>query len=53
MSELVSIVYKPQNGRPAGEDYLRIPLDKNRLVAGYGIEGDGQRRPSHGVISTL
>ena len=42
MAEIVSIVYKPEEmEQPAGR-YLRVPLEKARLVAGYGIEGDAK-----------
>ncbi len=40
MSELVSIVYKPQDAPASPEGYTRIPLPQAQLVAGYGIEGD-------------
>ena len=41
MSEVYSIVYKPQHANHALPDrYARVPLDKARLVEGYGIEGD-------------
>lgn len=40
MSELVSIVYKPQDAAPSEEAYTRIPLQQAQLVAGHGIEGD-------------
>jgi MOSC domain-containing protein YiiM len=40
MAEIISIVYKPQAAeQPAGR-YLRLPLERARLVAGHGIEGD-------------
>jgi MOSC domain-containing protein YiiM len=40
MSELVSIVYKPQDATPNPEGYTRVPLQVTQLVAGHGIEGD-------------
>lgn len=42
MSELVSIVYKPQEAGPPAEGYTRVPLQQARLVAGHGIEGDAK-----------
>ena len=47
MSELVSIVYKPQGALPEGalpaaEGYTRLPLQQARLVVGVGIEGDAK-----------
>lgn len=40
MAVLVSIVYKPQDGPPPVNAYVRVPLMEARLVVGYGIEGD-------------
>lgn len=40
MSQLVSIVYKPEGAEPNAEGYTRIPLQAAQLVAGHGIEGD-------------
>lgn len=41
MSEIVSIVYKPQHADHALPDrYARVPLEKARLIEDYGIEGD-------------
>jgi MOSC domain-containing protein YiiM len=42
MSELVSIVYKPKDARPSGEDYARVPLQQALLVVGHGIDGDAK-----------
>lgn len=40
MSELVSIVYKPQDVPESSESYTRVPLQQARLVVGGGIDGD-------------
>jgi len=41
MSEIVSIVYKPESAqRDAPEHYTRVPLASATLVVGGGIEGD-------------
>lgn len=42
MSKVISIVYKPENGTPSGETYLRVPIEQVQLVADYGIEGDAK-----------
>ncbi len=42
MSELVSIVYKPQGAAPLEEGYTRIPLPQARLEVAQGIEGDAK-----------
>ncbi|HZO89805.1 MAG TPA: MOSC domain-containing protein [Chthonomonadaceae bacterium] len=42
MSELVSIVYKPQDVDEPVSGYTRVPLQEARLIEGYGIEGDGK-----------
>ncbi len=42
MSELMSIVYKPENAEPTEETYLRVPLKQAVLVVGYGIDGDAK-----------
>lgn len=40
MTQIASIVYKPE-GLPVPEnDFLRVDLDQAQLIAGYGIEGD-------------
>jgi len=40
MTQIASIVYKPE-GMPVPENqYLRVELDEAVLVAGHGIEGD-------------
>jgi MOSC domain-containing protein YiiM len=41
MPQVVSIVYKPANveQKPA-DHYARLPVERTRLVVGYGIEGD-------------
>lgn len=40
MSQIASIVYKPQGMEVPAHQFLRVELDEARLVAGYGIEGD-------------
>jgi MOSC domain-containing protein YiiM len=41
MSEIVSIVYKPENLPDQPSDhYTRVPLASTTLVENYGIEGD-------------
>lgn len=42
MASLASIVYKPKNAAPVGNAYLRAPIERARLTAGYGIDGDGK-----------
>jgi MOSC domain-containing protein YiiM len=42
MTQIASIVYKPQNQPDSADDYLRVDLDVATLVAGYGIEGDAK-----------
>lgn len=40
MTQIASIVYKPE-GQPEPEDaYLRVDLDEARLIEGYGLEVD-------------
>ncbi len=40
MTQIASIVYKPE-GQPVPEnDFLRVDLEQAWLIAGYGIEGD-------------
>lgn len=39
---LSSIVYKPMGESPVGDQYLRVPLQKTKLVVGHGIEGDAK-----------
>ena len=40
MSQLVSIVYKPEDAPRVEGAYTRIPLQETRLIAGHGIQGD-------------
>jgi MOSC domain-containing protein YiiM len=42
MTQIASIVYKPQNQPEPEDGYLRLDLDEAMLVAGYGIEGDAK-----------
>ena len=42
MSELVSIVYKPEDAEPTVGAYTRVPRKEAILRAGYGIEGDAK-----------
>ncbi len=44
MSQIVSIVYKPDNVPPTEEGYTRIPLPQTTLVVDRGIEGDAKGR---------
>jgi MOSC domain-containing protein YiiM len=40
MSELQSIVYKPEGAAPSPNGYIRVPLQEAQLVVGKGIQGD-------------
>ena len=42
MATIFSIVYKPsgEESTEGQEEYLRVPAEQVRLVAGHGIEGD-------------
>lgn len=40
MTQIASIVYKPEGMPEPEDDYLRIDLDEANLIVGYGIEGD-------------
>jgi xanthine dehydrogenase accessory factor len=40
MTQIASIVYKPEGMPEPEDDYLRIDLNEANLIAGYGIEGD-------------
>jgi molybdopterin adenylyltransferase len=40
MTQIASIVYKPEGMPEPQDDYLRIDLNEAKLIAGYGIEGD-------------
>ena len=40
MSQIVSIVYKPENALPTEEGYTRIPVQQTTLVVDGGIKGD-------------
>jgi MOSC domain-containing protein YiiM len=42
MSELISIVYKPENAAQNVEGYTRLPLNEAELIVGHGIEGDAK-----------
>lgn len=39
MSQIVSIVYKPEDSKPS-DHYTRVPLQSAALIENYGIEGD-------------
>jgi MOSC domain-containing protein YiiM len=42
MAQITSIVYQPvgMNYGENREDYIRLPLESARLIAGHGIDGD-------------
>src|SRR5262249_20190988 len=40
MTQIASIVYKPEGIPDTENEYLRMYLDEANLIAGYGIEGD-------------
>ncbi|HEX2906589.1 MAG TPA: MOSC domain-containing protein [Phototrophicaceae bacterium] len=40
MTQIASIVYKPEGVPEPGNAFLRVDLDEARLIEGYGIEGD-------------
>ena len=42
MASIFSIVYQPEDQNYTGErvDYIRLPLDQAKLIAGYGLQGD-------------
>ncbi|MBI5668333.1 MAG: MOSC domain-containing protein [Chloroflexi bacterium] len=42
MTQIASIVYKPQGQRDPEDAYLRVDTDEAVLVAGYGIENDAK-----------
>lgn len=42
MSEVISIVYKPEGSESRPNSYTRLPLTEAQLIAGYGIEGDAK-----------
>ncbi len=39
MASIYSLVYRPEVAHPEGH-YLRVPLERARLIVGRGIEGD-------------
>ena len=42
MGELISIVYKPMEGQPPADGYLRVPRQEAHLSVDSGIAGDAK-----------
>lgn len=42
MTQIASIVYKPQGVTDPEDQYARVDLDEATLIEGYGIEGDAK-----------
>jgi MOSC domain-containing protein YiiM len=54
VGRLVSIVYTPRDRADRPQDhYVRVPLDRARLVENGGIEGDAKGRPGVRQINIM